>query len=183
MKLSPYLKFTTGGTVLASKIDNLWSELQSLFYTRTNQSETRVKRLPNNLVKNMNDLHSLATIYMDDGSLMISNRVNHRSKCIYLLPHIALYLQNFTERELTMLKEHIYTLTSVSSSLSKRPDGHGFCLRTYQAGDTLKFLNAIRTVTETCPSMSYKANWNYRFDTEKAKWKEEYPEYEILTSS
>lgn len=183
MKLSPYLTFTTGGTVLASKVDDLWSELQSLFYVRTSQSKIRVKRLPNNLFNDMNDLHSLATIYMDDGSLMISYRINHRTKCIYLIPHIALYLQNFTEKELTMLREHINKLTSVFFSLSKRPDGHGLSLRTYQTGETLRFLNAISGVTETCPSMSYKVNWDYRFYVEKQKWKEKYPDYKILTSS
>lgn len=183
IKLAPYLRFTTGGTVLASSIDNLWSELQPLFYVQSDKNNARTKILPDHLIIQMNDIHSLATIYMDDGSLMISNRINHRSKRVFLIPHIALYLQNFTKTELTRLKVYIFKLTSISFSLCKRPDGNGYFLRTYRTSDTLDFLNILSPVTETCPSMSYKVNWTFRLYTEKEKWRKKYPDYKILTSS
>ena len=183
MKLSPYWRFTNYGTVLASDVDHLWSELQKLFYIRSDNSKARTKRLPVHLLNEMNDIHSLATIYMDDGSLMISRRINHRTKCIYLTPHIALYLQNFTETELLLLRDYIYSLTSIYFTLSKRPDGNGYFLRTYRTQDSLDFLNVLRPVTETCPTMSYKVNWTYRLYMEKERWRIQYPDYDVLTSS
>ena len=94
MKLEPYLTFQKNGTVISSKVDSLWSELEPLFYKVSSEEKTRIKRIPISLLDRLNDLHSLATLYMDDGSLLISYRVNHRLRKIYLTPHLALYLQN-----------------------------------------------------------------------------------------
>lgn len=183
MKLHPYLAFNQEGIVLDSKIDNLWSDLQAEFYSKINQYNRRTKRLPKNQLDNLTDLHSLATIYMDDGSLLLTTRVNHNQKKIYITPHIALYLQCFTFDELSLLKEQMKKLTTAEFALTKTPSGNGYYLRTSKTADTLLFLQDIEPVVITCPSMSYKTNWHYRFYMEKQKWQRKYAGYHLLTSS
>jgi hypothetical protein len=58
------------------------------------------KHLPLELLKKCTLPHFLAILYMDDGSLSISYRINHLKKLIYLLPHIYLYLQCYSHEEL-----------------------------------------------------------------------------------
>ncbi|PID14418.1 hypothetical protein CSV63_12895 [Sporosarcina sp. P34] len=153
MKLHPYLVFKREGTVIDSKVDNLWSTLQSDFYAEKVKDERRIKRLPANQLTNLNDLHSIATVYMDDGSLMLTTRVNDNNKKIYITPHIALYLQNFTYEELECFIVQIKSLTLAEFTLTKRPDGNGYYLRTNRTADTLLFLQDIQPVTITCPAM------------------------------
>lgn len=109
--------------------------------------------------------------------------MNHRSQTIFLTPHIALYLQNFTKEELEALSEWLMQQTDIPFRLTKRPDGHGYYLRTSQTEQTLRFLKCIHAITETCPSMSYKSNWHYRFAKEVEKWQRKYPHYQVVTSS
>ncbi|ARK22460.1 hypothetical protein [Sporosarcina ureae] len=183
MKLEPYLSFTLKGNVISSRVDNLWSKLEDDFYIAKEESKSRVKRLPKHQLTNLNDLHSLATIYMDDGSLMLTTRVNDNTKKIYITPHVALYLQNFTHEELKNLIVQIGNLTLAKFTLTKRPDGNGYYLRTNRTADTLLFLQDIEPITVTCPSMSYKTNWQYRFYMEKQRWNLKYPKYELFISS
>ncbi|PIC56261.1 hypothetical protein CSV80_15640 [Sporosarcina sp. P12(2017)] len=183
MKLEPYLSFTQKGNVISSRVDDLWSNLEANFYSDKAQGKSRVKLLPKNQIFNLNDLHGLATIYMDDGSLLLTTRVNHNYKKIYITPHIALYLQSFTFDELTLLKGQIKELTDAKFFLTKLPDGNGYYLRTSRTTDTLLFLHDIEHVAVTCPSMSYKTNWHYRFYIEKQRWHCEYPDYQLITSS
>lgn len=183
MKLHPYLTFNLEATVINSKIENLWSNLQAEFYSKKNEYNKRTKRLPSNQLDNLTDLHSLATIYMDDGSLLLSTRVNHNQKKIYITPHIALYLQCFTFDELSLLQEQIKKLTAAEFILTKTPSGNGYYLRTSKTADTLLFLQDIEPATITCPSMSYKTNWHYRFYIEKQRWHKKYEDYQLMTSS
>ncbi|ARF18215.1 hypothetical protein [Sporosarcina ureae] len=183
MKLEPYLYFTSKGNIISSRVNNLWSELEADFYDGTEKGKSRVKLLPKNRLTNLNDLHSIATIYMDDGSLMLSTRVNDNNKKVYITPHIALYLQNFTCEELKCLLVQIKILTLAEFTLTKLPDGNGYYLRTNRTADTLLFLQDIQPITITCPAMSYKTNWPYRFYMETQKWLHKYPEYELITSS
>ncbi|WP_158233790.1 hypothetical protein [Sporosarcina sp. P3] len=183
MKLHPYLTFNLEATVINSKIENLWSNLQAEFYSKKNEYNRRTKRLPPNQLDNLTNVHSLATIYMDDGSLLLSTRVNHNHKKIYITPHIALYLQCFTFDELSLLKEQIKKLTTAEFILTKTPSGNGYYLRTSKTADTLLFLQDIEPAAITCPSMSYKTNWHYRYYIEKQRWHKKYEDYQLLTSS
>ncbi|ARK26321.1 hypothetical protein SporoP37_13180 [Sporosarcina sp. P37] len=183
MKLEPYLSFSHKGNVISSRVNDLWRELEDDFYSNKEEGKSRVKKLPKHRLAHLNDLHSLATIYMDDGSLMLTTRLNHNNKKIFITPHIALYLQNFTYEELKSLREQINNLTLADFTLTKRPDGNGYYLRTNRTADTLLFLQDIHPITITCPAMSYKTNWQYRFYMETQKWLCKYPEYELITSS
>ncbi|WP_162805683.1 hypothetical protein [Sporosarcina sp. PTS2304] len=182
MKMLPYFYFNSKGNTIDSRVNNLWSILENQFYRKEKNRGYRIKQLPSEQLINLTDIYSLATIYMDDGSLLLSNRINHNYKKIYVTPHIALYLQNFTYQELEMLKEHLKSLSSAEFATIKRPDGQGYYLRTNRTADSLKFLHDIEPAIITCPSMSYKTNWNYRFYLEKEKWHKKYPDYQLLVS-
>lgn len=94
-KLQPFLYFPGKKPYIASRSHPLWMTLEEHFY-----AQDRIKRIPHHLLKAINDPHFLLALYLDDGSLMISYRVNHRKQKIYILPHIAIYLQNFKQEEL-----------------------------------------------------------------------------------
>lgn len=177
-KLDGLLYFNEKKSEVLSKSLPIFTELEKLFY-----GENRVKRIPNELLLDCTLPHFLATLYMDDGSLSISYRVNHRLKKVYLTPHIYLYLQSFTKTDLEILRNHISALFNVNLTLSKRRDGTGYVLKTNSVNETFQFLQIIRTVILTCLSMFYKTNWNYRFTKELIKWNEKYPDYKVITSS
>ncbi|WP_346726689.1 hypothetical protein [Bacillus suaedaesalsae] len=97
--------------------------------------------LPVKLLKYCQLINFLAILYMDDGSLTISKRINHNKKKIYLTPHISLYLQNYTKNELQILQIHIHQKFGIAFSLSKRKDGNGYILRLTSTQNTYDFLN------------------------------------------
>ena len=177
-KLKPYLYFPGKLPYITSRKSSLWAKLEEQFYT-----SERIKQIPLHLIKNINDPHFLMTLYLDDGSLMISHRVNHRNKKIYILPHIALYLQNFKKEELGQFTYWLNDTYGLELTLAGRPDGQGFYIRTTSVKATFDFLKQIEMVSRTYPHGDYKANWSYRWYLEKEKWKRKYPTYEILVSS
>ncbi len=120
---------------------------------------------------------------MDDGSLVLSKRINHQKKNIFLTPHIYLYLQNYKPNNLDILKEHIQKYFNINLKKSKRNDGYGYILRTTSVQETFNFLEQIKEVTATCPSMYYKTNWDFRLEKEKDKYERQYPNYNLLVTS
>lgn len=154
------------------------TELERLFY-----GQDRVKQIPIDLLNVCTLPHFPAVLFMDDGSLSISHRVNHRLKKIYLTPHIYLYLQAFTKKDLELLRIHLSYHFKVNLSLSKRKDGFGYVLKTTAVEETFIFLQTIRHIILDCPSMYYKTNWNYRFTIELMKWSAKFPGYKVITSS
>jgi len=182
MKLQPIWYFTRQKTTVSSRVAPMWANWESQFYKKSEQRK-REKIIPPSFFQYANELHALATIYLDDGSLMLSHRINDRLQKIYITPHIALYLQNFKRETLQRLIDWIYNMTKIAFTLTKRPDGYGYYVRTTKTEDTIRFLNILQPITETCPSMSYKTNWHYRFTIEKQKWKQQYATYDLLLSS
>ncbi|WP_342512992.1 DNA endonuclease [Sporosarcina sp. FSL K6-1522] len=177
-QLDGLLYFNETKSELLSRSLPLFTELEQLFY-----NSNRVKRIPKQILESCILPQFLATLYMDDGSLSITYRINHRLKKIYLTPHIYLYLQSFSKSDLEPLRTYIVKYFKVNLSLSRRKDGFGHVLKTTTVGETFTFLQAIRSVILECPSMFYKSNWNYRFTKELIRYSEKYPEYEVLTSS
>ena len=176
--LQTYLYFNKTRTSISSKSQLLFTELENLIY-----QDDRIKRIPSSLLTYCTTPHFLAVLYLDDGSLSISNRVNHHLQKVYLQPHIYLYLQSFQENELELLRDHLKLQFNVNLVLSKRKDGSGFVLKTTAIADTIHFLKIIQQVTSEIPSMAYKSEWNYRFQQETIKWNDIYPTYEVLTSN
>lgn len=182
MKLKPYLSFIPRGDHIISKTGDLWSRLEEVMYSEKIEGKNRIKQLPLSVLDKLDDLHSLATIYMDDGSLLLTTRINHNHKKIYITPHVALYLQSFTYDELLLLQRQMKKLTIVKFRLTKLPSGNGYYLRTSRTADTLQFLQDIEHIAVTCPSMSYKTNWQFRFYLEKQKWHQKHPNYQVIVS-
>lgn len=119
---------------------------------------------------------------MDDGSLCITRRINHRKKLIYLTPQVYLYLQNYPLAELEELKNHMSTSFLIKLISSRRNDGHGHILRTVSVKETFAYLDTIRPVAKSCPSMFYKTDWRFRLQQEIKEYKQQYPEYSVVTS-
>lgn len=176
--LEGLLYFNKTKSEVLSRSLPLFTELEKLFY-----DTNRIKHIPDEILKNCTLPHFLATLYMDDGSLSISYRVNHNFKKIYLTPHIPLYLQSFSKSDLELLRNHMIEHFKVNLTLSKRKDGFGYVLKTTAVDETFKFLRATRPAILTCLSMFYKTNWNYRFTKEVIKYASKYPKYEVITSS
>lgn len=169
---------TPNSNTLRSKSHPMFTELYELFYSRSGK-----KCIPKNILNLCTAQHFLTIIYMDDGSLSISRRVNHRKKFVYITPHIYLYLQNFPHDQLAFLKTHIKEIFGVEFALSRRKDGHGFILKTTKIDQVFSFLNIIGLISESCTSMLYKTNWYYRFKLEKDNIKIIYPDYKVLVTS
>lgn len=149
----------------------LFTKLYPLFY-----HDDGTKHLPLSLLLYCTLPHFLSILYMDDGSLCISSRINKRKKKIYLTPPIYLYLQCFPPHELQILQQHISTHFGITFRLSKRPDGQGMILKTTSVKDTFLFFETIAPVIHSCPSMYYKTNWKERLKTEEVKWENKFPE-------
>lgn len=156
----------------------LFTELYPYFY-----DEKGLKYLPHSLLSYCTLPHFLAILYMDDGSLCISSRVNKRLKKIYLTPHIYLYLQCYPPNDLQVLNQHIFNHFHLTFRLSQRSDGYGSILKTTSVKETFSFLEFISPIVRDCPSMFYKTNWQERIKAEKQKWNSEYPDFTIVVSS
>lgn len=169
---------TPRSNTLRSKSSQLFTDLFPFFYNDDGQ-----KKIPEMLLSQCTLPHFLAVIYMDDGSLCITPRINHKKKIIYLTPHVYLYLQNYQLHDLLLLKKHISHYFNLDLKIGNRNDGYGHILRTTTVIDTLDFLDRINQVTKTCPSMLYKTNWTIRLQIETNKYKLKYPNYTILSGS
>ncbi|WP_243495545.1 DNA endonuclease [Priestia aryabhattai] len=156
----------------------LFTQLYPHFYNSKNQKQVPKKLLPTCTLP-----HFLAVLYMDDGTLSITKRINHTKKRIYLTPSIMLALQCFPVRELNLLQKHIHNTFNYSFKLCSTPSGYGYMLRFTSVQHTFSFLHYISPVTNTCPSMFYKTNWDWRYNEEKQLLLEQYPNYEIIASS
>jgi hypothetical protein len=171
------LYLTKKSSTLRSKSCALFTELYPHFY------EKNAKQIPLQLLKLCTSPYLLAVIYLDDGSLSISTRVNHRLKKIYLTPHIFLYLQNYTKDQLLALQCHLVETFDFNFSINKRKDGHGYILRGTSTELTYRFLSFLSPITSTCPSMFYKSSWERRFKQEKEKLNETHKGYEVVATS
>lgn len=172
------LYITPKSQCVRSRSMPLFTSLYSHFYREDGSKQVPIALMPYCILP-----HFLAILYMDDGSLCISSRVNKRKKCIYITPHIYLYLQCYAYRELQQLQQHILKHFQIAFQLSQRKDGQGMILKTTCVKDTFRFLDVISSVTDTCPSMHYKTNWDERLKLERVKWKHKYPNFDIVVSS
>lgn len=176
--LPEVLYLTPKSHTLRSASSSLFTQLYPYFYDEHGQ-----KQIPVPLLHYGNMPLFLAILYLDDGSLSISRRINNKKKVIYLIPHIFLYLQNYPLEQLIILQHHIHKQFNIEFSLSKRKDGHGYILRFTTVEKTLQFLDLINDCTTSCTSMRYKLDWTWRLQEEKRKYALTHPNYEILTAS
>lgn len=161
---------------LVSKSNPLFTKLYPHFYNNEGR-----KKLPDELLPLCTLPEFIAVLYLDDGSLCISRRINGRKKHIYLTPHICLYLQSYLKDDLEILQKHINENFNISFSLSKRNDGYGYILKLTKVNDSTRFLKLIENAAEEC-SLDYKTNWIKRFEIEKEQLQSQYPDFKILSS-
>lgn len=172
------LYLTPKSNTVHSKSLPLFTRLYPNFY-----KPNGIKTLPpESIMKLCQNPYFLAILYMDDGSLCISTRINHRKKLIYLTPHIYLYLQCYQKEELIYLQNFIKNIFHLSFHLSSRKDGNGYILKTTSVRETFQFLQTINPVTLSCHSMFYKTSWNHRLKMETTEWKIKYPTYTIIST-
>lgn len=176
--LPDLLYFNKKSHSLCSRSLPLFTQLYPHFYNSKNQ-----KQVPEKLLLTCNLPHFLAVLYMDDGTLSSTKRINHTKKRIYLTPSIMLALQCYPVRELNLLQKHIHNTFNYSFKLCSTPSGYGHMLRFTSVQHTFSFLDFISPVTNTCASMFYKTNWEWRYNEEKQLLLEQYPNYEIIASS
>ncbi|MBM7600948.1 hypothetical protein JOC34_003369 [Virgibacillus halotolerans] len=169
---------TPKSNTLRSKSSQLFTELYPLFYNAKGQKQIPVSLLPRCILP-----HFLAALYMDDGSLCITSRINHRKKIIYLTPQVYLYLQNYSFQDLTQLNNHIKVSYNIELKFGHRNDGHGHILRTISVDQALKYLHTIQPVAKSCPSMFYKTSWDFRLRKDTKKYNSLYPDYQVLSSN
>lgn len=176
--LKDWLYFTNKGDNLVSKSHQLFTEIYPYFY-----NSAGAKDIPFDLLKLCKSELFLAVLYMDDGSLCITKRINDRKKLIYLTPHIYLYLQAYPKFTLLLLQKYIKENFNITLNTSNRKDGSGCILKTTSVKETNSFLDKINRYTLSCPSMYYKTNWKYRLEKESALIMGKYPDYKILITS
>lgn len=175
--LPDLLYLTPRSCTLRSSSQLLFTELYPHFYDIDGN-----KQIPRALMKFCHLPHFLAVLYMDDGTLCITKRINHRKKSIYLTPSIMLALQNFKHQQLEILRQHIHDIFHLTFRFLAVKDGHKSALKFTSVKDTFAFLDYIAPVTKNCPSMYYKTNWAWRLQKEKCQLQEAYPGYEIIAS-
>lgn len=174
-QLSEYFYLTKKSMCLRTKSLPLFTLLFPFFY-----DEEVEKHIPIDLLKYCTSFYFLLVLYLDDRSLLLSKRINHHSKKIYLMPAISFYLQCYKKTELEFLGQFISEQFKYELKLNKRKDGQGFILKMTKANDVYKFLNEIKTVISNCDSMRYKFDWPYRFNVEKEKLHLDYPNYTVI---
>jgi len=172
------LYITPKSNTLRSKSLPLFTELYPHFYNPSGE-----KVIPIELLSKCTLLHFLAIIYMDDGTLSITSRINHNKKIIYLTPNVFLYLQNFQLNQLQILNNHIEKTFQIKFAINKRRDGYGHILRLTSTDNTYNFLKRISPITATCQSMYYKTNWEWRLQQETEIYQKKYPGYKVLSSN
>lgn len=170
--------FNNAQSYIVSPSLPLFTEMFPYFYNPDGN-----KIISDKILRLCNSPIFLATLFLDDGSLSISVQRRELKKLIYLTPHIYLYLQCYSQKDLIKLQTHIYSTFAIELKVSKRPDGFGYVLKTTKVSETLKFLEVVLAASADCPSMFYKTNWNYRFEKEIQRYKESHPEYEVIASS
>lgn len=176
--LHPLLYFTGNNTTLRSKSLPLFTSIYHDFY-----DDNRNKMIPERYLRLCTNSIFLFVLYMDDGSLSITKKINHRLKRVYLTPHIYLYLQSFQKQDLLILQRHMEEHFNLHFNLNKRRDGFGYILRFTTTLHTFKFFEMILPYANIIPNMRYKTSWSHRFHTETVALQQIYPGYDIIASS
>lgn len=166
------------GGYLVSKSMPLFNMLYAYFCNTFGE-----KRVPKELFRYCKLPHFLAILYLDDGTLSISKRINHRKKLIYLTPHIYLYLQSFSQNDLKELQKHIVETFGFDFRISKRKDGYGYVLKLTKVNESLEFMNYVSSAVQDCISMKYKFDWHERFAAERQTLLLNYPDYFVECSN
>jgi hypothetical protein len=151
-KLS-YLKnlgFSINGNYLRSPSNSYFTKLRNYFYL------DNIKKLPLNLLQRCTHPIFLASLYLDDGSLVVSNKYNCKNHMVICHPSIILYTLNLTPNENQMLANHLNSVFGTNFVVSGHPHGNRTLLKINKEKDVAHFLRIIKPFTVEIPSMYYK---------------------------
>ena len=165
----PDLLYLRGDNLVSRSIP-LMTRLFPLFYPNNK------KHIPFELLKDIYHLACILTLYLDDGSLLLSKRFNHKKKEIQFTPHIALYLQAFSKEQLEQLAEWMKDHYKINVRTSGTPSGTGYYLKTTKVTDTFDILNLLQPYQAELPDFMYKLSWEYRLEAEVNHYKQTHPD-------
>lgn len=140
---------------LVSRSLTLFTELYPYFYPSDQ------KDIPFELLPLCNHSLFLLTLYLDDGSLIVSKRFTSKQQLI-VSPTVALYLQSFTKQSLTLFCEWLNRNFQLHFRVAKTSNGSGYFLRTTRFEDTMQFLDYLTPYVNELPDFSYKLDWQIR---------------------
>jgi len=140
---------------LVSRSLPLFTELYPYFYPSDQ------KDVPFALLPSCNHPLFLLTLYLDDGSLIVSKRLTSKKQLI-VSPTIALYLQSFPKQSLTLFCEWLNHNFRLHFRVAKTSNGSGYFLRTTRFEETMQFLDYLTPYVNQLPDFSYKLDWEIR---------------------
>lgn len=140
---------------LVSRSFPLFTELYPYFYPFDQ------KDIPFDLLPLCNHPLFLLTLYLDDGSLIVSKRLTSKQQLV-VSPTIALYLQSFSKQSLTFFCEWLNHNFQLHFRVAKTSNGSRYFLRTTRFEHTMQFLNYLTPYVNELPGFSYKLNWEIR---------------------
>lgn len=156
---------------LVSRSLPLFTELYPYFYPSDQ------KDIPFALLSLCNHPLFLLTLYLDDGSLIVSKRLTSKQQLI-ASPTIALYLQSFSKQSLTLLCEWLNHNFRLYFRVAKTSNGSGYFLRTTRFEDTMQFLDYLTPYVNELPDFSYKLDWKIRLK----QIQQDHPHVHILST-
>lgn len=156
---------------LVSRSLPLFTELYPYFYP-SNQ-----KDIPFNLLPLCNHPLFLLTLYLDDGSLIVSKHLTSKQQLI-VSPTIALYLQSFPKQSLTLFCEWLNHNFRLHFRVAKTSNGSGYFLRTTRFEDTMQFLDYLKPYVNQLPDFSYKLDWRIRMK----QIQQDHPHIQVLST-
>ncbi|MET2869680.1 endonuclease [Exiguobacterium profundum] len=172
----PDLLYLRGNNLVSRSIP-LMTRLFPFFYPNNK------KHIPFELLKDIYHSACILTLYLDDGSLLLSKRFNHKKKEIQFTPHIAFYLQAFSKEQLEQLAEWMKNHYNIIVRTSGTPSGTGYYLKTTKVTDTFDILNLLQPYQAELPDFIYKLSWESRLDAEAKHYKQTHPDYTIRVST
>ncbi|GGP07379.1 endonuclease [Oceanobacillus neutriphilus] len=162
------LGFEINGNYLRSPSHPFFTKLHQLLY---NGSEKILKR--EFLSKCLHPAF-LASLYLDDGSLVLSYNYNKSKHIVYCHPSIILYTLNFNKEENHLLASHLNQTFNINFVVSGHPDGKGSLLKMNKEKEVRKFLRVIEPYSKEIPSMLYKTNMENKLNEKTEEIYERY---------
>ncbi|WP_214889350.1 endonuclease [Exiguobacterium sp. s142] len=171
----PDLLYLRGNNLVSRSIP-LMTRLFPLFYPNNK------KLIPFELLEDIRHPSFLLTLYLDDGSLLLSKRFNNNKKEIQFTPHIALYLQAFSKEQLERLAVFLFERFNINVRTSGTPSGTGYYLKTTKVTDTFQILDVLKPYLTELPDFAYKLDWETRLASDIAQHKTSHPDYTVRVS-
>ena len=130
--------------------------MDKFFATFSLTYKNKVKTLTPSFLKKCTHPLFLATLYLDDGSLIISYQYNKNTHTVYCNPSIVIYTLNLTREENNLLATHINKTFQTNFVVSGHPDSHKTLLKLNKESEITHFLETIKAYVKDIPSMQYK---------------------------